>query len=160
MKTCYYVKTRIDNRGHASVIETGAVDVKELPEGHCSSTDYEDVYTDWFESREEMDDFVREAQGSHDAESRMKEILRSSEVSQRRLSLLAQMRSDLAKKTLIAWVQDDQLREKYAELVGKLDDAMVAEAQYLIGLYDGVTDIAATEAKCLAEIFREPNKGT
>lgn len=159
MKTCYYVKTRIDNCGHASVIETGAVDVKELPEGRCSSTDYEDVYTDWFESREEAGDFVREAQGSHDAESRMKEILRSSEVSQRRLSLLAQMRSDLAKKTLIAWVQDDQLREKYAELVGKLDDAMVAEAQYLAGLYDGVTDIAAAEAKCLTEIFREPNKG-
>ena len=89
----------------------------------------------------------------------MKEILRSSEFSQRRLGLLVQMRSDLAKKTLIAWVQDDQLREKYAELVGKLDDAMVAEAQYLIGLYDGVTDIAAAEAKCLAEIFREPNKG-
>ena len=50
MKTCYYVKTRIDNCGHASVIETGAVDVKELPEGRCSSTDYEDIYTDWFET--------------------------------------------------------------------------------------------------------------
>lgn len=98
MKTCYYVKTRIDNRGHASVIETGAVDVKELPEWRCSSTDYEDVYTDWFESREEADDFVREVRDSHDAETRMKEILRSSEVSQRRLGLLVQMRSDLAKK--------------------------------------------------------------
>lgn len=70
------------------------------------------------------------------------------------------MRSDLAKKTLIAWVRDDRLRKKYAELFGKMDDVMVAEAQYLIGLYDGVTDIAAAEAKCLTEIFREPNKGT
>lgn len=78
MKTCYYVKTRIDNCGHASVIETGAVDVKELPEGRCSSTDYEDIYTDWFESREEADDFVREVRGPHDAKGRMTEILRSS----------------------------------------------------------------------------------
>jgi len=90
----------------------------------------------------------------------MEEILRSSEFSQRRLGLLVQMRSDLAKKSLIAWVGDEQLREKYAELVGKLDDVMVAKAQYLTGLYGGVTDIAAAEAKCLTEIFREPNKGT
>lgn len=64
MKTCYYVKTRVDDRGHVSLIETGAVDVKELPEGHCSSTDYEDVYTDWFESREEADKVVREVRST------------------------------------------------------------------------------------------------
>lgn len=69
MKTCYYVKTRIDDRG-PSVIEAGAVDVKELPEGRCSSTDYEDIYTDWFETREEAEDFVREVQDSHAAEKR------------------------------------------------------------------------------------------
>lgn len=161
MKTCYYVKTRIDNCGHASVIETGAADVKGLLEGRCSSTDYEDIYTDWFESREEADDFVREVRDSNDAKGRIKEILRSSEVSQRRLDLLVQMRLDLAKKDAHRmWVHDDQLRKKYAELFSKMDDVMVAEAQYLIGLYDGVTDIAAAEAKCLTEIFREPNKGT
>lgn len=161
MKTCYYVKTRIDDRGHASVIGTGAVDVKEPPEGRCSSTDYEDVYTDWFESREEADDFVREVRDSHDAKGRMAEILRSSKVSQRRLDLLVQMRLDLANQDAHRmWIHDDQLRKKYAELFGKMDDVMVAEAQYLIGLYGGVTDIAAAEAKCLAEIFREPNKGT
>ncbi|MFC2336045.1 MAG: hypothetical protein ACFNLM_02210 [Selenomonas noxia] len=158
MKTCYYVKTRVDDHGHASVIETGAVDVKELPEGRCSSTDYEDIYTDWFATREEAEDFVREVRDSHDAKGRMAEILRSSKVSQRRLDLLVQMRLDLAKKDAHRmWIHDDQLRKKYAELFGKMDDVVVAEAQYLIGLYDGVTDIAAAEAKCLTEIFREPN---
>lgn len=90
----------------------------------------------------------------------MKEILRSSEFSQRRLGLLVQMRSDLAKKSLIAWVGDEQLREKYAELVGKLDDVMVAEAQYLTGLYGGVTDITTAESKCLTEFLRAQSRGT
>ena len=161
MKTWFCVTSAIDDSGRTTrAAVTAAYAAERRPESGVTVGEREHVYTDWFESREEADDFVREVRGSHDAKGRMAEILRSSEVSQRRLGLLVQMRSDLAKKTLIAWVQDDQLREKYAELVGKLDDAMVAEAQYLTGLYDGVTDIAAAEAKCLTEIFREPNKGT
>lgn len=92
----------------------------------------------------------------------MEEILRSSEFSRRRLGLLIRMRDDLAEPTKRYMIprQNEQLRAKYAELFGKIDDVIVAESQYLMGLYGGVTDITTAEAKCLTELLRAQSRET
>ena len=92
----------------------------------------------------------------------MKKILQQSELSQRRLGLLVLIRAGLAGKVDVSLIpmQNEQLRAKYAELFGKMDDVIVAESQHLTGLYDGVTDITTAEAKCLTELLRAQSRET
>lgn len=92
----------------------------------------------------------------------MKKILQQSELSQRRLGLLVLTRAGLAGKVDISLIpmQNEQLRAKYAELFGKMDDVIVAESQYLTGLYGGVTDITTAESKCLTEFLRAQSRET
>ena len=92
----------------------------------------------------------------------MERILRESEFSQRRLGLLVLSRAGLAGKVDMSLIpmQNEQLRAQYAELFGKIDETIAAEARYLTGLYSGVTDITATEAKCLTELLRAQSRGT
>lgn len=61
MKTYYCVKSSVDNRGRMTAAITESVEAETMPESRCSSTSRKDVYTDWFESRAEAEDFVREA---------------------------------------------------------------------------------------------------
>lgn len=91
----------------------------------------------------------------------MEEILRETEFSQRRLGLLIQMSANLADRALIAMLsRQEKLCAKYAELFGKIDETIVAEAQFLVDRYDGVTDITGEEAKYLVEIWRGQHKVT
>ena len=92
----------------------------------------------------------------------MEKILQQSELSQRRLGLLVLSRAGLAGKVDISLIpmQNEQLRAQYSELFGKIDETIAAEARYLTGLYSGVTDITATEAKCLTELLRAQSRGT
>jgi len=41
--------------------------------------------------------------------------------------------------------KQEKLCAKYAELFGKIDETIVAEAQFLSEWYDGITDIAGEE---------------
>lgn len=91
----------------------------------------------------------------------MEEILRETEFSQRRLGLLIQMSANLADRALIAMLsRQEKLCAKYAELFGKIDETIVAEAQFLVGRYDGVIDITGEEAKYLVEIWQGQHKVT
>ena len=91
----------------------------------------------------------------------MDSFLGEVEFSQRRLGLLIQMSANLADKSLIATIaKQEKLCEKYAELFGKFDETIFAEAQFLAARYDGVTDITREEAKHLVEIWRGQHKVT
>ena len=54
--------------------------------------------------------------------------------------------------------KQEKLCAKYAELFGKIDETIVAEAQFLSEWYDGITDIAGEEAKYLVELWRGQHK--
>ena len=89
----------------------------------------------------------------------MERILRESEFSQRRLGLLIQMSANLSDRALIAMIsKQEKLCAKYAELLGKIDETIVSEAQFLSERYDGITDIAGEEAKYLVELWRGQHK--
>ena len=92
----------------------------------------------------------------------MQRVVWLSELSQRRLGLLAQVRDKLAEELNITSVseQSEKLYAQYAELFGKLDETIVAEARHLVGLYDGVADITAEEARYLVELLQDRRKAT
>jgi len=93
---------------------------------------------------------------------RMQEIMRQSEFSQRRLGFLIRARDRLAEKLNIRLIpeQNEKLYAQYAELFGRMDEAIVAEARSLVEMYDGIAEIATEEAKCLIEILRDQRKAT
>ena len=92
----------------------------------------------------------------------MQRVVWLSELSQRRLGLLAQVRDKLADELNITSVskQSEKLYAQYAELFGRMDEAIVAEARSLVEMYDGIAEIATEEAKCLIEILRDQRKAT
>lgn len=58
MKTYYCVKSSVDNHGRMTAAITESVEAEEQPTNSYVSTSRKDVYTDWFESREEAEKFV------------------------------------------------------------------------------------------------------
>jgi len=87
---------------------------------------------------------------------RMQEIMRQSEFSQHRLELLIRARDRLADKLNVRLMpeQNEKLYAQYAELFGRMDEAIVTEARSLVEIYNGITDITTEEAKYLIKILR------
>lgn len=64
MNTYYCVKSSVDNHGHMTAAITESVEADTMPQGTFTATQHKDIYTDWFESREEAEQFVRDARCS------------------------------------------------------------------------------------------------
>lgn len=64
METYYCVKSSVDNHGHMTATITESVEAEKQPADTYISTSRKDIYTDWFESREEAEQFVRDARCS------------------------------------------------------------------------------------------------
>lgn len=64
VKTYYCVKSSVDNHGHMTATITESVEAEEQPADSYVSTSRKDIYTDWFESREEAKKFVSDARSS------------------------------------------------------------------------------------------------
>lgn len=58
MATYYCVKSSVDNHGRMTAAITESVEAEEKPADSYVSTSRKDIYTDWFESREEAEKFV------------------------------------------------------------------------------------------------------
>lgn len=61
MKTYWCVTTSIDDRGRVVSNITNTIEAVCKPEDSSMSTKREDIYNDWFESREEAEKWVEEA---------------------------------------------------------------------------------------------------
>ena len=64
MKTYYCVKSSVDNRYRVTAVISESVEAETKPVGTRTSTNRKDIYTDWFESREEAEEFVREVRSA------------------------------------------------------------------------------------------------
>ena len=62
--TYYCVKSCVDNHGRMTAAITESVEAEEHPTDSYISTSRGDIYTDWFESREEAKKFVSDARSS------------------------------------------------------------------------------------------------
>ena len=61
MKTYWCVTTSVDNRGRVVANITNTVEAVCKPENSFKSLKHKDIYTDWFESREEAEKLVEGA---------------------------------------------------------------------------------------------------
>lgn len=61
MKTYYCVTTTVDDKGKVIAAITDVVDAVCKPENSFRSLKRKDIYTDWFEIREEAEKLVEEA---------------------------------------------------------------------------------------------------
>ena len=64
VETYYCVKSAVDNHGRMTAAITESVEADTMPQGTFTATQHKDIYTDWFESREEAEQFVRDARCS------------------------------------------------------------------------------------------------
>ncbi len=55
------VSSSFDDRGRGSASIVDVIDADMKPEGSFRSTSRKDYYTDWFDSKEEAEEFVKEA---------------------------------------------------------------------------------------------------
>lgn len=62
MKTYYCVTSSIDDKGKVRAAITSIVEAVSKPENSFKSLKRKDIYTDWFESREEAEKLVKEAE--------------------------------------------------------------------------------------------------
>ena len=61
MKTFYVVRSSYDDRGHIVTHYDGTIEAEKMPEmGFVNGRD-RDIYTDYFNTRQEAMDFVRES---------------------------------------------------------------------------------------------------
>lgn len=61
MKLWYAVTTSFDDRGRVAAAITDVKECAEKPENRSVSTRRKDIYIDWFATREEAEQFVKEA---------------------------------------------------------------------------------------------------
>ena len=61
MKTYYCVTSSVDDKGKVRAAITNVIDAACKPENSFKSLKRKDIYTDWFESREEAEKMVEEA---------------------------------------------------------------------------------------------------
>lgn len=61
MKTYWCVTTSFDDNGRVTSAITSTIEAVCKPENTSKSTNRKDIYNDWFESREEAEDWVEEA---------------------------------------------------------------------------------------------------
>lgn len=61
MKTYWCVTTSFDDNGRVVSAITSTIEAVCKPENTSKSTSRKDIYNDWFESREEAEDWVNEA---------------------------------------------------------------------------------------------------
>lgn len=61
MKTYYCVTSSVDDKGKVRAAITSVIDAVCKPENSFKSLKRKDIYTDWFESREEAEKLVEEA---------------------------------------------------------------------------------------------------
>ena len=61
MKTFYSVTTTVYDSGRVVVAVTDSVQAETIPENRCSEKSDRDIYTDWFESMDAAQAFVKEA---------------------------------------------------------------------------------------------------
>lgn len=64
METYYCVKSAIDDYGRTTAAITESIKAEEKPADSYTETRHKDIYTDWFESRKEAEQFVRDARCS------------------------------------------------------------------------------------------------
>ena len=62
MKTFWCVTTSVDDRGVVKAAITSTVEAVCQPESSSKSTSRKDIYNDWFDSREEAEKYVEEAE--------------------------------------------------------------------------------------------------
>ncbi len=61
MRKFWCVTTSFDNRGNVTSGITDCIEADEMPKGVFMSTKQKDIYSDWFDSLEEAQEFVEEA---------------------------------------------------------------------------------------------------
>lgn len=61
MKTYYCVTSKFDDKGNGWAGITNKVEADEKPESTFKSTTRADIYTDWFDSYDEAEEFVRDS---------------------------------------------------------------------------------------------------
>lgn len=61
MKTFYCVTTTFNDRGKVTAAITAVKEAEEIPESGYTSISRRDIYTDWFDTIEAAEDFVKEA---------------------------------------------------------------------------------------------------
>lgn len=59
MKTYYCVATNVPDRGAVTSNVIDCIEAKEKPQSTMTSTPRADIYSDWFESQEEAEEFAR-----------------------------------------------------------------------------------------------------
>lgn len=62
MKTYYCVTTSVDDKGKVRAAITNIIEAVCKPEDSYKSLKHKDIYNDWFESPEEAEAFVKEAE--------------------------------------------------------------------------------------------------
>ncbi len=60
-KFFYCVTTSINDKGKATSAITNTIESFSKPENNSKSLKYKDVYNDWFDSKEEAEEFVKES---------------------------------------------------------------------------------------------------
>lgn len=58
MKTWYCVTSTYDDHGKTTAAITATMEAEEKPDNSYRSTSWKDIYTDWFDSHEEAQQFV------------------------------------------------------------------------------------------------------
>ena len=61
MKTWYCVTSSFDNKGRVTAAITATKEAEECPESGYTSTSRKDIYTDWFGSIEEAEEWVEQS---------------------------------------------------------------------------------------------------
>lgn len=60
MKTYYCVTSSFDDRGRATANITDTIKAEEKPESAYTSAGGKDIYNDWFESKKEAQEYVKQ----------------------------------------------------------------------------------------------------
>lgn len=61
MKTFYCVTSSYDDKGRVNAAITAAIEADTQPENTSKETGTKDIYNDWFPSKKEAQEFVKEA---------------------------------------------------------------------------------------------------
>lgn len=57
----YCVITTFDDRGNVTANIVDCIEADKKPESTFTETRYKDIYTDWFQSKEEAEEFVKQS---------------------------------------------------------------------------------------------------
>ena len=61
-RTYYIVRSSFDDKGHVIASLDGTIEAEKRPKAGFLSTEKADVYTDYFDTQKEAEDFVKESE--------------------------------------------------------------------------------------------------